>query len=58
MPFVGYEPPVKRGCRSREHNPPGNILLEPGTHTYQCPACGEQTKFEVLERFCMTAPVD
>jgi hypothetical protein len=46
MPFVDYTPP-QQVCQSREHDPPKMIVLQPGTHTYQCPACGHKTTFEV-----------
>lgn len=48
MPFIKHEKPKKEEiCLNPEHNPPSHIVLEPGKHTYQCPACGKITKFEV-----------
>lgn len=51
MPFIKHEEfPETEGkswsyerktCHHPEHNPPGMIVLKPGIHTYQCPACGE-----------------
>lgn len=46
MPFVKYIK-NKKPCLSPEHNPPNMIVLEPGTHTWKCPACGKETKFTV-----------
>lgn len=34
-------------CLNPEHNPPGNIVLEPGTYEHVCPGCGKITIFEV-----------
>ena len=34
-------------CRHPEHNPPGNIVLDPGTYEYVCPACGKVSRFVV-----------
>jgi len=36
-----------RVCISPEHNPPTNIVLEPGKYEYECPVCGKITKFIV-----------
>lgn len=52
MPFIKHEPP-QRSCTSPEHNPPTMIVLPPGQHTYQCPACGQITEFYVGEVTCM-----
>lgn len=35
-----WEP--KYPCTDPEHNPPGMIVLEPGTYEYTCPSCGEK----------------
>ena len=41
MPFIKHEPPSpQESCRSIDHNPPMHIVLQPGTHVWQCPACG------------------
>lgn len=46
--FIDYKPfPIP--CLSLEHDPPGLIVLPPGTYTYRCPACGKTTKFIVPE---------
>lgn len=51
MPFVKSEAwQPERRCRHREHNPPRMIVLEPGSHTWECPACGERQTITVAER--------
>ncbi len=46
--FIDFEPLTGEGkCLSNEHNPPSNIVLPAGTHTYQCPSCGKITVFKV-----------
>jgi len=45
MPFIPVpqsEQP-KPPCNHPEHNPPNMIVLSPGLHRYQCPACGQIT---------------
>ena len=43
MPFKKIaNPPVpwhSRRCQHPEHDPPGMIVLPPGTHEWQCPKC-------------------
>lgn len=34
-------------CRHPEHDPPGMIVLPPGLHRWQCPACGAECTFRV-----------
>lgn len=34
-------------CMSPEHNPPGHIVLSPGTYEYTCPLCGKTITFYV-----------
>ena len=34
-------------CQHPEHNPPGLIVLEPGTYEHTCPGCGEVQVFQV-----------
>jgi hypothetical protein len=34
-------------CTHPEHNPPGNIVLEPGTYEHTCPSCGAKRLFRV-----------
>lgn len=42
MPFISFEPePELDICNHPEHDPPGHIVLPPGTHKWQCPNCGE-----------------
>lgn len=53
MPFVKYEQPNNshiKICNSPEHNPPGMIVLEPGTHTYECPNCGRLQTIIIPEK--------
>lgn len=38
-----HKPP----CLNPEHNPPGNIVLEPGDYEHTCPSCGKKTEFSV-----------
>lgn len=38
---------IKPPCLSPEHNPPNNIVLEPGEYEYICPACGHRVEFIV-----------
>ena len=50
MPFVDYKADEKdKRCRHPEHDPPGHIVLKPGTYTYQCPACGQKQTFRVTK---------
>jgi len=39
-------------CLSPEHNPPGQIVLEPGEYEYICPACGHRVTFTVPAIVC------
>lgn len=32
-------------CLHSEHNPPMNVVLEPGEYEWECPGCGEKTRF-------------
>lgn len=34
-------------CRHPEHNPPGNIVLQPGVYQHICPGCGASNTFKV-----------
>lgn len=48
MPFIKFVPEKPdRVCRHPGHNPPGMIVLKPGTYTWKCPACGKTTTFVV-----------
>jgi len=48
MAFKDYKPAdVTKFCVHREHNPPSHIVLQPGTHNWQCPGCGHVTTFVV-----------
>lgn len=46
MPLEKISEPPKV-CLDPEHNPPTNIVLEPGTYKYTCPSCGKVTVFTV-----------
>lgn len=48
MPFIRHKRP-ERKCDSPQHQPPGMIVLEPGSHTWACPACGFETVVTVPE---------
>ena len=51
MPFKRYEPFEKQEtCTHPEHDPPGMIVLEPGTHVYECPRCGAEQSVIVPPR--------
>jgi len=51
MPFTDFKPhPKEDRCIHPEHDPPGMIVLEPGTHTYECPGCGAKQTFTVPPR--------
>jgi hypothetical protein len=39
--------PKTQECRSREHDPPTNIVLKPGVYEHTCPACGWIVTFRV-----------
>ncbi len=44
MGFTKHIPPdIKDICTHPEHNPPSHIVLEPGTHYYECPSCQKET---------------
>ena len=50
MPFIDHKPESEpRACQHPEHNPPGMIALPEGTHTWQCPACGETKTIRVVK---------
>lgn len=34
-------------CIHPEHDPPINLVLQPGKYEYTCPACGKKTVFVV-----------
>lgn len=51
MTFIKYIKPRKI-CKSPEHNPPGMILLKPGTHIWKCESCGEEQVLEIPEVTC------
>lgn len=52
MPFKPQTPEQRRACLSREHNPPSHIVLPPGTHTWVCPSCGQETTVRAARTVC------
>lgn len=42
--------PKMEYCRDPQHNPPGNIVLEPGIYEHECPRCGLKTPVIVPPR--------
>jgi hypothetical protein len=38
-------------CLSRDHNPPGHIVLEPGVYEHTCSRCGKKQRFTVARRY-------
>lgn len=52
MPFTKYKPldPQDRPCNHPEHDPPGMLVQEPGTYTWQCPRCGREVTYVVPPR--------
>ena len=38
-------------CAHPEHNPPGHIVLDPGTYEYECPGCGRKITFVISPTF-------
>ena len=45
-------------CRSPEHNPPGMIVLKPGTYEWECPTCHEKQIVVVRPEPTCRAPHD
>jgi len=54
MPFIRKEllKDENKPCLCPEHNPPSNIVLEPGTYTWKCPSCGKEQTFTVPIVYC------
>jgi hypothetical protein len=57
MPFIDFQPSDiawenTKKCIHPEHNPPDMIVLDPGTHTYQCPACKHETIIVIPKTYC------
>ncbi len=54
MPFlpVPESKKIPKPCRSAEHNPRAMMVLPPGQHIWQCPACGQKTSFHVTAPIC------
>lgn len=48
MTFIKHTKPEK-SCKDPEHNSPTHIVLPAGTHTWQCPSCGDEQTIEVPE---------
>ena len=43
---------VPQPCLDPEHNPPSNIVLEPGVYRNTCPSCGQSSTFTVPAVAC------
>lgn len=57
MPFISHEKPDGiMKCLSRDHDPPGMMVLAPGTHVWQCSGCGETQTIVVPVRSCWDQP--
>lgn len=39
-------------CTNPRHNPPSNIVLDPGVYVHTCPECGRETRFTVAGVRC------
>jgi hypothetical protein len=37
-------------CQSPEHNPPAQLVLEPGLYEHTCPRCGRVMQFSVPQK--------
>ena len=48
MTFIKHTPPM-RFCRDQEHNPPTHMVLPAGSHTWECPTCGQYTTITTPE---------
>lgn len=46
MPFIKQEL-VESLCNNIEHNPPTMLYQLPGTYTWQCPQCGQETTYTI-----------
>jgi len=38
---------IPEPCRHPQHDPPGHIVLQPGTYKHTCPGCGNVVVFSV-----------
>lgn len=47
MPLRKISDPLPLPCNHPEHNPPGMMVLSPGTYEYTCPQCGNKQIFTV-----------
>jgi len=43
---------VPKPCLHPEHDPPGYIVLPPGTYEYECPACGRKIVITIQPHVC------
>lgn len=39
-------------CLNRQHDPPGHMVYQPGTHEHTCPGCGYRQTFRVSRMVC------
>lgn len=51
MPFKKFTPvPKREQCKHPEHYPPSMVVLEPGSHDWECPGCGDVRRVVVAPR--------
>ncbi len=48
-------PVARPRCTDPQHNPPTMIVLPPGKHEWECPAC-HHTQVVIVQGHCLTAP--
>jgi ribosomal protein S27E len=48
-PETWIEGKKKVKCTDREHNPPNQMVFEPGSYEHTCPDCGKATTFIVSD---------
>jgi len=47
LPVEPPHQPVDSGCRDPDHDPPRNMVFEPGVWRHVCPSCGHEQTFTV-----------
>lgn len=40
----------RKDCEHPEHNPPSNVVFQPGLYEHTCPGCGSKQIFRVNEQ--------
>lgn len=57
MPFKKLaDEATPKKCRHPEHDPPGHIVLAPGTYMYTCPGCGQETTVRIPRKPWLLLP--